>query len=110
MTEFTIGEDFIVIDWDKDGNVDILGKKSTGQMLVYRTDGAGKVKTEGRQSLGSIWNAYRLQSATNYNGAGSQGILAIDGAGTLYYYGTGAAKWQPRVTEGSGWSQMSISG
>lgn len=109
ITPFSIGADFVMIDWDKDGNVDVLGKQSTGQVLLYRTDGAGKVKVESRLSLGRDWNSYRMQSAVNYNGAGSQGILAVDANGNLYYYGTTAGKWVARVSEGPGWIPMNIS-
>jgi len=104
------GLDFNAIDWDKDGNVDLLAKNSSGSVLLYRTDGTGKFKSESRKVIGGGWGSYRMQSAVNYNGAGSQGILATGADGQLFYYGTGAGVWQSRISEGFGWTPMKISG
>lgn len=104
------GLDFNLIDWDKDGGIDVLAKNSKGQVLLYRTDGAGKFRSETRKVIGAGWGSYRMQSSVSYTGAGSQGILATDANGGLYYYGTGNGYWTPRVYKGAGWLPMKISG
>jgi len=98
-----------MLDWDKDGNMDIIAKNSAGSLLLYRTDGLGKFKPETRKVIGTGWNGFQMQSITGYTGTNSQGILAKDSRGNLYYYGTGKSAWTPRVSEGAGWLSMNIS-
>jgi D-alanyl-D-alanine carboxypeptidase len=99
-----------LIDWDKDGNMDILAKDSAGKLLLYRTDGAGKFKAETRKVIGTGWASLQIQSIRDYAGVGSQGVLAKDAKGGLYYYGTGKGTWVPRIYKGSGWIPMRIAG
>jgi hypothetical protein len=97
-----------LLDWDKDGNMDIIAKTSTGTLKLYRTDGAGRFISETRKIIGTGWSGFQISSVSGYSGAGTQGVLAKDNAGNLYYYGTGKASWFARMFIGGGWTPMKI--
>lgn len=99
-----------LLDWDKDGNLDIIAKNSAGSLLLYRTDGLGNFKSEARKVIGTGWGSFQIQSTKDYAGAGTYGFLAKDANGFLYYYGTGTSAWFARVAKGSGWTPMNIAG
>lgn len=99
-----------LIDWDKDGNMDIIAKNGVGKVLLYRTDGYGKFKSEARKVIGSGWSTFQMRTIKDYAGAGTQGVLAKDSSGRLYYYGTGRGAWLTRVYKGAGWTPMNIAG
>lgn len=99
-----------LLDWDKDGGMDILAKTTKGSVLLYRTNGYGAFKSEARKAIGGGWTSFQMQSVRDYAGAGTQGILAKDSAGRLYYYGTGRGAWVPRVYKGSDWLPMNVAG
>jgi uncharacterized protein YkwD len=99
-----------LIDWDKDGNMDILAKNTaTGQVILYRTDGAGNFKVEARKVVASNWGDKTLTATRDYYGAGTQGFFVLDADGKLYYYKTGDGVWISKVLEGSGWGSMNLS-
>lgn len=100
-----------LIDWDKDGNMDILAKNTaTGSIILYRTDGAGNFKVETRKVVASNWGGNTLTTISDYYGAGTHGVFVRDAAGTLYYYKTGEGVWISKVLEGSGWGSMNLAG
>lgn len=100
-----------LIDWDKDGNMDILAKNTaTGQILLYRTDGTGKFIAETRKVLASNWGTNTLTTISDYYGAGTHGVFVMSADGTLYYYKTGAGVWVSKVLEGTGWGSMNLAG
>ncbi|NMR28452.1 CAP domain-containing protein [Crystallibacter degradans] len=100
------------LDWDRDGNTDIVARPPAGQLKVYRTNGNGKFVSESRRIIGnSGWNSMTaLTSIRGYNGAGTQGLLARSAAGVLYYYQANDSRWAGRVTVGTGWNGMEIAG
>jgi len=99
-----------LIDWDKDGNMDILAKNTvTGQVLLYRMDGTGKFKVETRKVVASNWGTNTLTAIRDYYGAGTQGLFVRSADGTLYYYKTGEGVWISKVLEGTGWNSMNLS-
>lgn len=81
------GLNFELIDWDNNGKIDILAVNSRGQMLLYRTDGKGAFLNESRPVVGAGWNGYSPYTVKDFNGSGTQGILARDSSGILWYYG-----------------------
>jgi hypothetical protein len=97
-----------VLDWDKDGNMDVIAKNPTGSLLLYRTNGSGAFISEARKRIGAGWSGLQMQSVTGYAGAGTQGVFAKDAKGVLYYYGTGKGTWLTRTSKGSGWLPMNV--
>lgn len=97
-----------LLDWDKDGNMDIIAKNTSGSLLLYRTDGYGKFKSETRKVIGTGWSGFQIHSIRGYTSSSSQGLLAKDANGNLYYYGTGTGTWITRISEGKGWVPMKI--
>lgn len=99
-----------LIDWDKDGSIDILAKNKAGELVLYRTDNStGNFKSEARPVIGTGWAGFETKAIAGYKGVGSFGILAKDTSGNLYYYGTENSSWVNRVLVGSGWAGMKVS-
>jgi hypothetical protein len=99
-----------LLDWDKDGSIDILAKNTAGELVLYRTDNAtGNFKSEARPVVGTGWSGFETKAIAGYKGLGSYGILAKDTAGNLYYYGTENSAWANRVLVGAGWTAMKVS-
>lgn len=96
-----------LLDWDKDGSMDIIAKNAAGQMVLYRTDN-GTFKNEARPVIGTEWGNLETKAIAGYKALNSFGILAKDASGNLYYYGTENSTWNQKVLIGSGWTAMRI--
>jgi hypothetical protein len=97
------------IDWDRNGNMDLIVRNSAGELKLYRTNGAGVILNEARLTVGSGWNAMtHIAVQYNFAGAGTVGIIARNKTGALYYYAISNSKIQPAKTIGSGWTGYNI--
>lgn len=75
------------LDWDKDGKMDLIVRNPNGELLLYRTDGAGTILNEARKSVDFGWNVMDSISAEpNFAGPGTVGFIARTTSGNLYYY------------------------
>lgn len=102
---------FNLMDWDKDGKIDVVAKNSAGEMKLYRTNGAGTFLSEPRKVIGGGWNSMTSIKVLNgHNGAGTVGILARDTAGKLWYYQSNKSSWAARKQLGQGWNGYLIAG
>lgn len=108
------GYTFNLLDWDKDGNEDVVARNSAGQIRLYRTNGAGSFIPETRATIGGGWNGMTfIRTLTGHNGFApvkTVGLLALDGAGVLHYYQADKNSWAPRKTFGKGWGPYTIAG
>ncbi|TSE15699.1 hypothetical protein B1A87_007080 [Arthrobacter sp. KBS0703] len=108
---FWNGLSFNLLDWDKDGNNDVVAKNAAGQMKLYRASGGGSFISETRATIGSGWNSMTSIRTISVPGPhGSVGLMARDIAGVLHYYQTGKSSWAPRQTFTSGWSSFTLAG
>jgi hypothetical protein len=77
-------------DWTGDGHSDLLARDSAGNLFAYwgsgfADDGFGGFS--GFAQLGSGWNIYsKLFRVTNWNGDGTESVMAETPNGTLFQY------------------------
>jgi hypothetical protein len=98
-------------DIDGDAKMDVVAKTTTGQLKLYRSNGAGKFVSESRRIIApSGWNAMNhLSMIHNHLGDGKPGLLARDTRGNLYHYPILANKLGKRATIGvGGWQTLTI--
>lgn len=99
------------VDFDGDGNTDIVARNASGALLLYRWNGVNSFISESRKVVGTGWNM--MDSVTvepDLYGKGSIGLIGKSTAGILYYYpiaknGFGGRK----ILGSSGWGSYLIS-
>lgn len=101
-----------LVDWDQDGNMDILARRTdTYDLMLYRTDGAGTIINETRTTIGTSWTFDSIHVIRGRTGAGSVGLIARGaGTGNLMYYPIVKNAFQPRDVFGGGWGPYKIAG
>ncbi|MFJ5954994.1 GH25 family lysozyme [Paenarthrobacter sp. NPDC092416] len=93
------------IDFDGDGSQDIVSRTSDGTLRLYRSNGLGSFLSESSRIIGTGWGSMTaVSSATNFHGAGSQGLHARAENGDLFYYPAVAGSWGNRSLIGLGWN------
>lgn len=102
--------DIHLLDWNRDGAMDIVARTTAGQMLLYRTNGSGSFLNEKRPVLGSGWHSFNsLTVIRGLGGTGTHGLLARTKVGGLVYYQANKAAWAaPKTLGNSGWSPYVI--
>lgn len=99
------------VDFDGDGNTDIVARNASGALLLYRWNGVNSFISEGRRVVGTGWNM--MGSVTvepDLYGKGSIGLIGKSTAGVLYYYPIVKNGFGGRKTLGSsGWANYLIS-
>lgn len=99
-----------IVDFDKDGKQDVLATNPVGEILLYRTNGAGSFTNEARARVGSGWTGYTSVVLTGFGGSGTAGLVAKDTAGRLYYYPIQTNSFGARQLIGpAGWGGMTLS-
>lgn len=102
-----------MIDYDQDGNMDILARKTTtDEMLLYRSNGTGGFIAESRMLIGSGWNQYdSIHVLKDRTRPGSFGLLGRSATvGNLAYYETIRYNWLPATHVSNGWTGYKIAG
>ena len=65
-----------------------------------------------RIQVGAGWSGYQAIDAGQLTGSGRASVLAVDPAGTLWYYpntdGTGGNTFGVRIQVGAGWTGYTI--
>jgi hypothetical protein len=100
------------IDFDGDGNQDILARATDGTLRLYRSTGSGGFINETRAIVGTGWNAINSVSTVfGFDGPDSSGIMARTTAGEFRYYPVQAGGiWGQPTTLGQNWSDRLIGG
>ncbi len=70
-------------DWDGDGLPDVVARTGSGELRLYRTNGAGTIT--GGQKIADGWNQIESFAGQNPDRAGS-GLMAVDGSRKLWLY------------------------
>lgn len=98
------------LDWDNDGNMDLIVRNPAGQLVLYRTNGAGVILNQTRPVVGSGWGSFQsINTVPNFAAPGSVGLLAQSPTGTLRYYPIVNGRFGTFTTVGtSGWSGYNI--
>ncbi|MHA7175546.1 lysozyme [Arthrobacter sp. Sr24] len=102
----------IMIDFDGDNRQDILAQTSTGTMVLYRSDGAGRFISETRRTIGQGWgSATSMSISSGYRTPSDNGILVRFATGKLAYYPVpGNSTFSAPITVGTTWNGFLIAG
>lgn len=97
------------IDFDADGNQDIVSRTADGTLRLYRSNGTGSFVGEPARVIGSGWGSMTaVSSATNFSGPASQGLHARATNGDLFYYPAASGNWGNRSLIGLGWNDANL--
>ncbi|MFJ6026147.1 GH25 family lysozyme [Pseudarthrobacter sp. NPDC092424] len=101
-----------MIDFDGDGNEDILAQDPEGTLRQYRSNGSGSFIPESRPAVGSGWHQMTSVSVTfAFKGNTSSGIMARSTDGSLKYFPVpGNSTWGSSSVIGTGWDGFLIAG
>lgn len=95
-------------DWDGDGRPDLIARNDpTGRLYLFRGNGLGG--WAGVRIIGYGWGGYsQLAGPGDWTGDRKADLLTVNTAtGTMYAYrGDGRGGWLPRLTVGTGWSEL----
>jgi hypothetical protein len=105
------GLETFALDYDADGKMDLIARTptGTGQLKLYRSNGAGTFYSETRKVIRtSGWNKMaHLSSITDHLGTGEAGILAREKSGDLRYFKVTRNKVQSGIYIGrGGWDTL----
>ncbi|WP_395398579.1 CAP domain-containing protein [Arthrobacter sp. UC242_113] len=102
--------DISLLDWNRDGAMDIVARNASGQLVLYRTNGRGAFIAENRAVIGAGWQGFTsLTVARGLGGVGTQGLLARSKSGALLYYQANESAWDaPRTLGTRGWEPYVI--
>jgi hypothetical protein len=93
-------------DWDGDSSKDIVARDATGLLWLYPGESNRGYSQQSRVQIGNGWNGYTFAGLADWDGDGSQDIVARDATGLLWLY-PGESKrgysQQSRVQIGNGW-------
>jgi N-acetylmuramoyl-L-alanine amidase/FG-GAP-like repeat len=94
-------------DFTGDGKADIIGITSSGDMYLYRGNGAGGFAAGGTK-IGAGWNMFaKVFSPGDFTGDAKTDILGITPSGDMYLYrGNGAGGFTSAVKIGAGWNMF----
>ena len=113
-TRLRLGQGFqgmklTMADFDNDRRQDLLVTRATGELLLYRSDGAGKFAAEPRRRVGTGWNALVQSHASfGFQGPGTRGLTAKTTDGRLVYYSLGNGQFTGLRAVGPGWQSFNI--
>ncbi|WP_413248099.1 GH25 family lysozyme [Sinomonas flava] len=98
------------IDFDGDGNSDILARTTAGEVRLYRSDGTGAFINETRRTVGTGWQIFdAVVGSSGFTGAGTKGLFARTTDGALRYYPiTAGGAWGTTAVVGTGWSGANL--
>jgi hypothetical protein len=100
-------------DFNGDGKKDAIGVKPTGEMFLYRGNGAGGWIDGHGVALGTGWNMYsKLFSPGDFDGDGKSDVIGVKPTGEVFLYrGNGATGWlngNGGTSITSGWNIYSL--
>lgn len=103
------GMKLTMADFDNDRRQDLLVTRSTGELLLYRSDGAARFVTEARRKIGNGWNTVAQSHASfGFQGTGTRGLTAKTTDGRLFYYSLGTNQFTGSRQVGAGWGPLSV--
>lgn len=98
------------MDWDKDGKMDLIVRNPAGQLLLYKTDGAGNILDQARPVVDYGWEIFEsINIIPDFAAPGSVGYLAQTPAGELSYYPIADGKFgAPTMVGLWGWNGYTV--
>ncbi|WP_250545807.1 GH25 family lysozyme [Paenarthrobacter sp. DKR-5] len=106
------GLNMFMIDYDGDGNQDVLAQDTSGYLKLFRMDGTGHFISEARKVVGSGWNTMTsVTVGTGFAGSTSVGLMARSNDGSFRYYPVpGNSTIGSPLLAGNGWNGFLIAG
>lgn len=106
-TKFT--DIMVVNNWTGDGNADLLGRTSTGQLYLYEHNSSGWLNNGIGQLIGTGWNIFNtVLTPGTWTGDGHQALIGRTSTGGLYLYeSNGSGGWLNNgkgIQIGTGWN------
>ncbi|MBT2515825.1 VCBS repeat-containing protein [Streptomyces sp. ISL-90] len=100
------------IDFDRDGNQDIIARGTDGTLRLYRSGGDGEFITEARPIIATGWTSTTSTTATaGFAGPDTLGLITRTSAGILRYNPINiGSSWGAASSIGSGWNGFFIFG
>lgn len=103
-------DDFSSVDWDNDGDQDVIAiSKTDGNLYVYPGNGAGQF-TGTKAKIGSGWLGFNIEGIAGFNGSANRGMLAVAPNGDLRYYPIGNSSFGTHSQIGNGWNTVILAG
>jgi putative cell wall-binding protein/GH25 family lysozyme M1 (1,4-beta-N-acetylmuramidase) len=101
-----------MLDFDGDGRPDILAQNASGNVLLYRTNGAGVFVNEARKIVATGWTAFNsITVYSDFTAPNSLGLIRRTPAGALSYAPVpGNSSFGAASTIGSSWGGFLIAG
>lgn len=100
-----------LVDWDRDGNMDIIARNASNQMMLYRTNGAGAFIAEARQTIGTGWNSNSIHVMNGRGGTGNVGLMVRSATNNnLIYYPINKNAFGAYKVISGGWGTYKIAG
>lgn len=98
------------MDWDQDGKMDLIVRNPAGQLMLYRTNGAGTILNEARPVVDFGWEIFSsINAVPDFTAPGSVGLIGQTPAGKLIYYPISNRKvGTPTVVGQGGWSGYTV--
>ena len=95
------------VDWNSDGDVDLLSRFRDGSLIVYYGNGLGGFRASA--PIGRGWGGMRIWSPVQRSVAGRPGIISVGAAGQISVYPSdGSGKFLAPQHLGFGWDAMSV--
>lgn len=98
------------MDWDNNGTMDLIVRNPAGQLMLYRTNGAGTILNESRPVVDYGWNIFEsINAVPDFAYPGSVGFIAQTPAGELNYYPIVNGKFNaPTIIGLFGWNGYTV--
>jgi endonuclease/exonuclease/phosphatase family metal-dependent hydrolase len=98
------------LDWNNDGKMDLIVRNPAGQLMLYRTDGAGTILNEKRTVVDFGWEIFSsINAAPDFTALGSVGFMGQTHGGKMIYYPISNGKiGTPTVVGLGGWSGYTV--
>lgn len=90
-------------DFTGDRKQDVIGVTSLGELVVYPGNGAGQFEGSSVRLPGDGWDRFRFLIGGDFDNDGRGDLIAVDDAGTLYFYPGLSNGFGQRRAVGSQW-------
>ena len=103
-----------IADWDRDGHADVLARNDvTSDLWLYPGESKRAYSAQDRVKIGNGWAGFTFAGVADWDGDGSQDIVARSAAGDLLLYPGQSIRGYSGVAPvqiGNGWNGFTMAG
>lgn len=93
------------VDWNRDGNPDLIARRSDGRLFAYHGNGRGGFSSS--TQIGRGWSGMRTISVVQHSVGGRPGLIATSTEGQMTIYPTTTSGgFAAPIPLGRGWASM----